>query len=116
MVELALVPVRKMWAKLKGTPVKGAGWGSRDDPMTEHNKENGNGVASNCGATGVEGGGNSGGAILGELGEQAAAAQRRVSTSIRKAGEQRGAGANAATQQVGSIAEHDTWAWAFGRA
>ena len=75
----------------------------------------GNGMASNCGAAGAEGGGNSGGAILGELGEQAAAAQRRVSTSIRKAGEQRGVWVDPATQQVGSIAEQDPGAWAFGR-
>ena len=93
----------------------GAGWGGRDDPTTEQNKENGNGVASNCGATGVEGGGNSGGAILGELGEQAAAAQRRVGTSSRTAGEQRGVWVDPATQQVGSIAEQDPGAWAFGR-
>ena len=72
-------------------------------------------MASNCGAAGVEGGGNRGGAILGESGEQAAAAQRRVSTSIRKAGEQRGVWVDPATQQVGSIAEQDPGAWAFGR-
>ena len=94
----------------------GARWGGRDDPMTEHNKENGNGMASNCGAAGVGGKGISGEAISGGPGVQAAAEQRRDSRTIRKAGEQRGAGENTATQQVGSIAEHDTWAWAFGRA
>ena len=84
--------------------------------MTEHNKENGNHMASNCGAAGVEGEGSSGEAILGKLGEQAAAEQRRVSRAIHKAGEQRGVWVDPATQHVGSIAEHDPGAYAFGRA
>ena len=50
------------------------------------------------------------------LGEQAAAEQRRVSGVVRKADEQRGAWVDLATQHVGSIAEHDPGAYAFGRA
>ena len=84
--------------------------------MTEHNKENGNGMASNCGAAGVGGEGSSGEAILGKLGEQAVVGQRRVSRAVREAGEQRGVRVDPATQRVGSIAEHDPGVYAFGRA
>ena len=83
--------------------------------MTEHNKENGNGMASNCGAAGVGGEGRSGEAILGKLGEQAEAGQSRVGSAVREAGEQRGAWVDLTTQRVGSIAEHDPGVHAFRR-
>ena len=89
--------------------------GGRDDPMTEHNKENGNGMASNCGAAGVGGGRRSGEAILGKLGEQAEAGQSRVGSAVREAGEQRGAWVDLTTQRVGSIAEHDPGVHTFRR-
>ena len=91
------------------------GWGSRGDPMTEHNKENGNGMASNCGAAGVGGGWRSGEAILDKLGEQAEAGQRRVGSAVRGAGEQRGVRVVLTTQRVGSIAEHDPGVHSFRR-
>ena len=93
----------------------GAGWGGRDDPMTEHNKENGNGMASNCGAAGAGGGRRSGEATMGKLGEQAEAGQSRVGSAVREAGEQRGAWVDLTTQRVGSIAEHDPGVHTFRR-
>ena len=72
-------------------------------------------LPSNCGTVGVDGEGNSGEAILGELGGQAAAEQRRVNRAIGKAGEQSGVWVDPATQHVGAIAEHDPGAYAFGR-
>ena len=108
------------WGGVARSPARcvakgGAVWGGRDDPMTEHNKENGNGMASNCGAAGAGGGWRSGEAILDKLGEQAEAGRRRVGSAVREAGEQRGAGVGLTTQRVGSIAEHDPGVHTFRR-
>ena len=110
----------KRWGGVARSPARhvagdGAVWGGRNNSMTEHNKENENGIASNSRASGVDSEGNSGEAISGDLCGQAVARQRRGHRETGKAGAQRGVWVDPATQHLGAIAEHDPGAYAFGR-